>query len=171
MRSIFSALCAMFVALVWTSSSQALSITYAGSSGSLSASALFTLSGSTLQVTLTNTSSADILVPADVWWCPSIACMAANTAPTRLWPMVESDAAYVSGCPPCGRARFRLDMAVQSSRYAQRSRMTPSRGGPSPKVIPCGAAARTSRSIWTQSVLSRCSRLSVRHLVYYHSAI
>jgi len=21
-------------------------------------------------------------------WCPSIACMAANTAPTRLWPMV-----------------------------------------------------------------------------------
>src|SRR4029453_4413863 len=82
--------------------------------------------------------------------------MAANTAPTRLWPMVESDAAYFSGCPPCGRARFRLDMAVHSSRYAQRSRMTPSRGGPSQKVIPYEASARTSRSIWTKLVLSRC---------------
>src|SRR5262249_1576905 len=89
-----------------------------------------------------------------------------NTAPTRLWPMVESDAAYVSGCPPCGRARFRLDMAVHSSRYAQRSRMTPSRGGPSQKVIPYGASARTSRSIWTKSVLLRCNPLSVRHLFY-----
>jgi|RhiMetdeSRZDD1v2_1073273.scaffolds.fasta_scaffold58079_4 hypothetical protein len=66
MRSIFSALCAMFVALAWTSSSQALSITYSGSNGNLSASALFNLSGSTLQVTLTNTSSSDVLVPADV---------------------------------------------------------------------------------------------------------
>jgi len=63
--------------------------------------------------------------------------------------MGESDAAYFSGCPPGGRARFRLDMAVQSSRYAQRSRMTPSRGGPSQQVMPYGASARTSRSIWT----------------------
>src|SRR4029450_5115215 len=107
----------------------------------------------------------------DFGWCPSIACMAAHTAPTRLWPMVESDAAYFSGCPPCGRARFRLDMAVQSSRYAQRSRMTPSRSGPSQKVMPYEAPARTSRSIWTKSVLSRGNRLSVRHLVYYRSAI
>src|SRR2546425_381780 len=33
MRSIFSALCAMLVALAWTSSSQALSLTYSGPSG------------------------------------------------------------------------------------------------------------------------------------------
>ncbi len=66
MRSIFSALCAMLVALAWTSSSQALSLTYSGSSGSLSASALFNLSGSTLNVTLTNTSSSDVLVPTNV---------------------------------------------------------------------------------------------------------
>jgi PEP-CTERM motif len=65
-RSIFSALCAMFVALAWTSSSQALSLTYSGSSGNLSASASFNLSGSTLNIILTNTSSSDVLVPADV---------------------------------------------------------------------------------------------------------
>src|SRR5262249_1141286 len=39
-------------------------------------------------------------------WGPSIAFMAANTAPTRLWPKVESDAAYFSGCPPGGRAHL-----------------------------------------------------------------
>jgi hypothetical protein len=39
---------------------------YSGSSGNLSASALFDLSGSTLTVTLTNTSKADVLVPANV---------------------------------------------------------------------------------------------------------
>jgi hypothetical protein len=66
MRSIFSVLCALFVALAWTSSSQALSITYAGSSGNLSASASFDLSGSTLNVILTNTSSSDVLVPTNV---------------------------------------------------------------------------------------------------------
>jgi len=58
-RFIFSALCAMFVALAWTNSSQALSITYSGSSETLSASASFNLSGSTLNVILTNTSSSD----------------------------------------------------------------------------------------------------------------
>ncbi len=39
---------------------------FTGSSGSLSASALFSLSGNTLTVTLTNTSLADVLVPTDV---------------------------------------------------------------------------------------------------------
>jgi hypothetical protein len=39
---------------------------YSGSSGHLSASALFNLSGNTLTVTLTNTSTADVLVPSDV---------------------------------------------------------------------------------------------------------
>jgi hypothetical protein len=39
---------------------------YKGSSGSLAASADFSLSGSTLTVTLTNTSTADVLVPTDV---------------------------------------------------------------------------------------------------------
>src|SRR2546422_4484391 len=66
MRFIVSTLCAMLVALAWTSSSQALSITYSGSSGSRSASALFDLSGSTLKVTLANISSSDVLVPTDV---------------------------------------------------------------------------------------------------------
>jgi hypothetical protein len=39
---------------------------FSGSSGDLSASASFDLSGNTLTVILTNTSSADVLVPADV---------------------------------------------------------------------------------------------------------
>jgi hypothetical protein len=39
---------------------------YTGSSGTLNASANFNLTGNTLTVTLTNTSSADVLVPTDV---------------------------------------------------------------------------------------------------------
>lgn len=39
---------------------------YTGSSGNLSAQAQFDLSGSTLTITLTNTSAADVLVPSDV---------------------------------------------------------------------------------------------------------
>jgi len=41
-------------------------VVFTGSSGSLAASAEFTVSGSTLTVTLTNTSANDVLVPADV---------------------------------------------------------------------------------------------------------
>src|SRR5712691_3302119 len=93
--------------------------------------------------------------------------MVAHAASTRIWPIVESSAAFLRGCPPCGRTRSRLDMAEYSSRYAQRSRTTPSRGGPSQKVIPCGAPARTSRSIWTEPTLSCRNRLSVRHLAYH----
>jgi len=93
--------------------------------------------------------------------------MVAHAASTRIWPIVESSAAFLSGCPPCGRTRSRLDMEEDSSRYAQRRRTTRSRGGPSQKVIPCGAPARTSRSIWTEPALSCRNRLSVRHLAYY----
>src|SRR6266545_4671026 len=92
--------------------------------------------------------------------------MAANAASARIWPMVGSSAAFLNGCPPCGRARFRLDMAAHLSRYVQRSRITPSQGGPPQKGIPCGASARQSRSIWTKVTLSCCNCLSVRHLVY-----
>ena len=108
------------------------------------------------------------LIPSalSAWWCPSIACMTANAASTRIWPMVESSVAFLSECPPFGRARFRLAMAEHSSRYAQRSRITPSRGGSLQEVIPCGALARTSRSICTKLVLSCCNRLSIRPLVF-----
>jgi hypothetical protein len=54
----------MLIFLLGITSSQASVITYSGSSGSLSASASFDLTGSSLLVTLTNTSSADVLVPA-----------------------------------------------------------------------------------------------------------
>lgn len=42
------------------------SVTYAGSSGNQAASVVFSLSGNTLTITLTNTSTADVLVPTDV---------------------------------------------------------------------------------------------------------
>ena len=45
---------------------QAGTMTFGGSMGSLSAQAIFNLTGSMLTVTLTNTSAADVLVPADV---------------------------------------------------------------------------------------------------------
>jgi hypothetical protein len=41
-------------------------VTFSGSSGSLSASAKFALVDGNLQITLTNTSSADVMVPTDV---------------------------------------------------------------------------------------------------------
>jgi hypothetical protein len=41
-------------------------VTYVGVNGSLAASATFSLSGITLTVTLTNTSTSDVLVPTDV---------------------------------------------------------------------------------------------------------
>ena len=42
------------------------SLTYSGSNGSLSAAANFVLTGDTLTITLTNTSTADVLKPEDV---------------------------------------------------------------------------------------------------------
>jgi hypothetical protein len=51
--------------LVCAGSSRA-DLLYSGSSGNLSASAQFDLTGNSLIVTLTNTSSADVLVPTDV---------------------------------------------------------------------------------------------------------
>ena len=66
MRLLKSTLCAALIVLAWTSSSQATPVTFTGSSGTLSAEADFNLSGTTLTVTLKNTSSADVLVPTDV---------------------------------------------------------------------------------------------------------
>src|SRR4030095_13851517 len=62
-----------------------------------------------------------------------------------------------------GPVRLRLEREGQSSRAAQRSRITPSRGGPSQQGIPCGAPASTSGAIWTEPILSGCHRLSVQH--------
>jgi len=59
-----AAFCALLISVVGIAASQA--SVYTGSSGSLSASADFNLIGSTLTVTLTNTSSADVLLPADL---------------------------------------------------------------------------------------------------------
>jgi hypothetical protein len=52
---------------LWVAPASAATITFYGSSGTLAASAAFTpLSGGNLQVVLTNTSTADVLVPTDV---------------------------------------------------------------------------------------------------------
>jgi hypothetical protein len=65
LRATIVAACATLVSLASAAPSRA-GIVYAGSSGSLSASADFSLSGNTLTVILTNTSAADVLVPSDV---------------------------------------------------------------------------------------------------------
>jgi hypothetical protein len=54
------------LALLACAGSSRAGMIYTGSSGSLSATADFELSGNTLTVTLTNTSNADVLVPTDV---------------------------------------------------------------------------------------------------------
>jgi hypothetical protein len=61
----FVAACAVLALLAGAGSSRA-GVVYAGSSGGLSASADFELSGNTLTVTLANTSKADVLIPTDV---------------------------------------------------------------------------------------------------------
>jgi len=61
---VVAAFSALLTFVVGIAASEAL--VYSGSSGSLSASADFELIGSTLTVTLTNTSTADVLVPADL---------------------------------------------------------------------------------------------------------
>jgi MYXO-CTERM domain-containing protein len=63
-RFLITTLGAAMLALAWATPSQA--IVFSGSSGTLSASADFELSGNTLTVTLTNTSPHDVLVPTDV---------------------------------------------------------------------------------------------------------
>jgi hypothetical protein len=64
-RFITAALLTALASLAATGPARA-GLLYSGSSGNLSASALFDLSGNTLTVTLTNTSKADVLVPTDV---------------------------------------------------------------------------------------------------------
>jgi len=68
MRFLITTLGAAVLALAWASPSQATTFTadYSGSSVNLAADAFFSLTGSTLTVTLTNTSTHDVLNPADV---------------------------------------------------------------------------------------------------------
>lgn len=66
MRRFLLALCVVAVMMFLTTFAAATSITFTNSSGNLAASAVFTLSGNTLTVVLTNTSTHDVLVPTDV---------------------------------------------------------------------------------------------------------
>ncbi len=65
-RSVYSLAALFLVGLGLSVSAWADSATFTGSSGNMSASAIFTQIGNTLVVTLQNTSSADVLVPTDV---------------------------------------------------------------------------------------------------------
>src|SRR5439155_6965420 len=56
----------VLLALFTAGSAYATQITFSGSSASLASSVVFATSGSELVVTLTNTSAADVLAPADV---------------------------------------------------------------------------------------------------------
>lgn len=63
---VYSSVAVLVVALAATGIASANAITYVGSSGNLSARAVFSLTGNTLTLTLTNTSMADVLQPTDV---------------------------------------------------------------------------------------------------------
>lgn len=65
-RIVCSSVAILVVALAATGIASANAITYVGSSGNLSAQAVFSLTGNDLTVTLTNTSTADVLLPTDV---------------------------------------------------------------------------------------------------------
>ena len=65
-RLVCPSVAVLVVALAATGIASATAITYVGSSGNLSAQAAFSLTGNTLTVTLTNTSTADVMVPTDV---------------------------------------------------------------------------------------------------------
>jgi uncharacterized protein (TIGR03382 family) len=64
--STWSRCAALAAGLCAASGALATSATFSGSSGALAASVRFDVTGSTLQVTLTNTSTHDVMVPADV---------------------------------------------------------------------------------------------------------
>lgn len=65
-RHFYTVVLVVTLALGLSVQASATSELFTGSSGDLSASALFSLSGNTLTVTLTNTSLADVMVPTDV---------------------------------------------------------------------------------------------------------
>jgi hypothetical protein len=66
MRLFFTMLGAALLTLAWSSPSQADAVTFTGTSGTLAASAEFTVSGTTLTVELCNISTADVLNPAQL---------------------------------------------------------------------------------------------------------
>jgi hypothetical protein len=84
--------------------SAAAPITFTGSSGSLSASATFTVVGSNLQVVLTNTSASDATVPTDVLTAiffditgtPLLTAVSATSGGTSITLDVGSPAIFVS---------------------------------------------------------------------------
>jgi hypothetical protein len=48
-----------------------------------------------LAITQAENALVRALYTQEIGWCPSIACMAANAASTRIWPIVGSSAASV----------------------------------------------------------------------------
>ena len=64
--SIFAILPVLILMVALPGQASASAITYAGSSGNLSASATFSLTGNNLTVTLTNTSLTDVTLPVEV---------------------------------------------------------------------------------------------------------
>jgi hypothetical protein len=95
--------------LLAVTAAQAVPIVFTGSSGVLSASASFDIVGGNLQVTLTNTSTADTLVPSDVLTAvffnvagnPSLTPLSGTLAGTTLYgatgPNVGGEWAYNNG--------------------------------------------------------------------------
>jgi hypothetical protein len=98
-------LAAALLALAGAQTAQASTITYIGSSGTLAASVTFTsTSAGVLQVVLTNTSTADVLIPANVLTAVffDIAGVGVLTPASAFAPMVCTNGSCVSGATNVG---------------------------------------------------------------------
>ncbi|MCC6951228.1 MAG: PEP-CTERM sorting domain-containing protein [Phycisphaerales bacterium] len=92
-------MCVCVAALV-VGASGASGIVYSGSSGSLAASAEFTTSGTQLRVYLSNTSTADIIVPADVLTAVFFEISGSPIALTRVSALLGPGSVVTNGTTP-----------------------------------------------------------------------
>lgn len=88
------------VAALVVGASAASAIVYSGSSGSLAASAEFTTSGTQLHVYLSNTSTADIMVPPDVLTAVFFEISGSPIALTRVSALLGPGSVVTNGTTP-----------------------------------------------------------------------
>ncbi len=93
--------CSMFLFFLIAVSALATPITFTGSSGNLAASANFSVVGGNLQVILTNTSSADVLVPSDILTAVFFT-VAGNPALTPVSALLSGGSIVIYGSQPAG---------------------------------------------------------------------
>jgi hypothetical protein len=116
--------CVLLVLLVGATSSPAGTITFSGSSGDLSASAVFDLSGTTLTITLSNTSLSAVTDPANIltglFFNSSALTPASATGPAPYGSVMASGTAgsgwvYNSGFSNAGVYNYGLTSGISAT--------------------------------------------------------